>query len=114
MLRSRGLKRVCFVISILCCAVYLTGCATVATPAIGLLYTDVTAPVAATGHVPEGKLLRGEASAKSVLGLFATGDASIQAAAKSAGITKIHHVDYHSKKILGFVATFTVIVYGER
>ena len=82
-------------------AVYLTGCATVATPAIGLLYTDVTAPVAATGHVPEGKLLRGEASAKSVLGLFATGDASIQAAAKSAGDHKDSSCRLSFKKDLG-------------
>jgi hypothetical protein len=45
--------------------------------------------------------------------LVATGDASIEAAAKSAGITKIHHVDYHSKNILGIIGTFTVMVYGE-
>ena len=49
----------------------------------------------------------------SFLVLIATGDASIRAAAKSAGITKIHHVDHHSTNMLGFVATYTVIVYGE-
>jgi hypothetical protein len=45
--------------------------------------------------------------------LIATGDASIDSAAKSAGIKTIHHVDYQSKSILGLYAEFTVIVYGE-
>ncbi len=51
--------------------------------------------------------------ATSVLGIYASGDASIDAAAKSAGITKIHHVDEQSTNILGFFAKYTVYVYGE-
>jgi hypothetical protein len=40
------------------------------------------------------------------------GDASIEAAAKNAGITRIHHVDYQTQSVLGVMADFTVIVYG--
>ena len=92
----------------------LTGCAAYTrTPALGVLYTDVQGPVTATGNAAGEKMLKGEATVASYLGLIAIGDASIEAAAKSAGITKIHHVDYHSTNRLGIVATYTVIVYGE-
>ncbi|PYN11407.1 MAG: protein trl [Candidatus Rokuibacteriota bacterium] len=45
--------------------------------------------------------------------VFATGDASISAAAKNGGITRIHHVDHETMNILGFYAKYTTIVYGE-
>lgn len=48
-----------------------------------------------------------------MLGLVATGDASIEAAAKAGGITKIHHVDFENFSILGIYATFTTVVYGD-
>ena len=44
---------------------------------------------------------------------FCEGDASIKAAMENGGIKKIHHVDYKVKNILGIVADFTTIVYGE-
>ena len=111
----RSVSLVTVLTAILFCAAYLTGCAAYTqTPALGILYTDVKAPVTATGNtLTDENMLVGTATAQSVLGLVATGDASIATAAKSAGITKIHHVDYHSTNILGIVATYTVIVYGE-
>jgi hypothetical protein len=54
----------------------------------------------------------GRATVRSILGIYAVGDASIEAAAKNAGITRIHHVDYQSQNILGVMSDFTVIVYG--
>jgi hypothetical protein len=45
--------------------------------------------------------------------LIASGDCSIAAAAKSAGITLIHHVDYKTNNVLGLFATHTTIVYGQ-
>jgi hypothetical protein len=90
----------------------LAGCgAYVVSPVMGVLYSDVKAPLTATSNASYSKV--GKASATSILGLIATGDASIDAACKSAGITKIHHVDFHSNNILGLVATYTVYVYGE-
>ena len=39
--------------AILFCVAYLTGCAAATqTPALGVLYTDVKAPVTATGNTP--------------------------------------------------------------
>lgn len=92
---------------------YLTGCVAYSTsPVTGILFTDVKAPVTATAS-DAAALKSGSASVNSVLGLIATGDASIETAAKSGGITKIHHVDYSSKSWLGIYAVYTVTVYGE-
>jgi hypothetical protein len=89
-----------------------SGCAAyVQTPALGALYTDTKAPVTATSNELGDKV--GEAEVSSVLGIVATGDASIQKAAENGNISKISHVDYHSKNILGIYATYTVTVYGK-
>jgi hypothetical protein len=88
-----------------------SGCAMVASPVMGSLYTDVQGPAGVTSNSGNSKM--GTASCQSILGLIATGDASIATAAKNAGITKIHHVDYYSQSILGFWAKYTVKVYGE-
>lgn len=92
-------------------AFLLMGCAMATSPATGVFYTDVKAPVTATSNTGSSKV--GTATLTSILGVVATGDASIETAAKSAGITKIHHVDYETMSILGFYAKFTVKVYGE-
>lgn len=44
---------------------------------------------------------------------FCEGDASIKAAMENGGIKKIHHVDYKTRNILGIIADYTTIVYGE-
>ncbi|NUM34828.1 MAG: hypothetical protein HUU50_09800 [Candidatus Brocadiae bacterium] len=89
----------------------LSGCMIVASPAMGSLYTEVKAPLSATSNSGYSKI--GKASCQSILGLVATGDASIEAASKNGGITKVHHVDYESKNILGIMGTFTTVVYGD-
>jgi hypothetical protein len=88
-----------------------SSCAMVKSPVSGYLYTDTKAPFAVTGNTGSTKV--GTAQSKSILGWVALGDASIEAAAKSAGITKIHHVDEHVKNYVGFYAIYTVVVYGE-
>lgn len=93
-------------------AFLLSSCgAWVASPVMGGLYTDVQSPVAVTSNSGSSKV--GSSEAVSYLGLVATGDASIDAAAKKAGITKIHHVDAKSTNILGLFAKYTIYVYGE-
>lgn len=93
-------------------AVSLSSCgAYVASPVTGFLYTDVKAPLMATSNPVASKV--GTAEVKTILGLVATGDASIQAAAQKAGITRISHVDYEASSILGIYGSFTVYVYGE-
>ncbi|MCO5247717.1 MAG: TRL-like family protein [Chitinophagales bacterium] len=89
----------------------LSSCAAVKSPVTGFVYTDAKAPFAVTSNSGSSKV--GTATATSILGWIGMGDASIQAAAKSAGITKIHHVDEQVKNYLGFYAKYTVVVYGE-
>ena len=98
-------------VPLLLTALLLSGCAVAASPVIGVVYTDVQAPLDATANAASAKT--GEATCESILGIIATGDCSIATAAQSAGITRIHYVDYKTRNILGFYATFTVVVYGE-
>ncbi len=92
-------------------AILLSSCAGVMTPAVGTIYTDTSAPLAATMASSYSKT--GTSSCSSILGMVAQGDASITAAMKAGGITKIHHVDYQSKSILGVWAEMTTTVYGD-
>lgn len=92
-------------------AFLFTGCSAVKSPVVGMAYTDVKDGLAVTANAGSSKV--GTAEAKSYLGIVALGDASIQAAASEAGISRIHHVDYQSKSILGIYSVYTVIVYGE-
>lgn len=91
----------------------LSGCGAfpLQTPVSGLLFTQVKAPVAVGNSPTYSKV--GRAEAASYLGLIAIGDASIQAAMKQGNITQIHHVDSEAWHLLGIVATYTVIVYGD-
>ena len=82
------------VLSLLAATALLTSCASVKSPLTGFLYNGTKAPVAVTEN-PLGTK-KGEATAISVLGWVAVGDASVQTAARSAGITKISHVDEES------------------
>ena len=86
-----------------------TGC-TVVTPMNGSIYTELSGPVAMGPAATASK--RGEAKATSIVGV-ALGDASIEAAMKNGGITKVHHVDTKVKNIVGVYAEYTTIVYGE-
>lgn len=105
-------KTVTYLILALFSATLLTGCMAMAiSPVSGVLYTGVKAPVTATANPAHSKV--GTASCSSLLGLIGVGDASINAAAKNGGITKIHHVDYKSTSFLGIYARYTVYVYGE-
>lgn len=90
----------------------LSSCASISSPAgMGALYTSVKTD----GHVtsnPCGTKV-GTATATNILGWVLTGDASVETAAKSAGIKKISHVDRENMSILGIYGTYKVIVYGE-
>lgn len=90
-------------------AALMTGC--MRTPVAGALYTDVMDGMAVTGNAGSSRV--GTAEAKSYAGLVALGDASIQTAAREAGITRIHHVDYKVKSYVGLYTVYTIIVYGD-
>lgn len=88
-----------------------SGCAIVASPSIGFLYTNVQGPVA-TGK-GTGASKTGEACATNILGLISTGDASIDAAKKSGNIQEVATVDHSSKMVLGLYGRYCTVVKGE-
>jgi hypothetical protein len=93
--------------------VLATGCVAPNGPVggtMGTIYTDVSGAVTATSNTGASKV--GSAVSQGVLG-FAWGDSSIKTAAANGGITKIQHVDYHTKSVLGVYSETTVTVYGE-
>jgi hypothetical protein len=110
-----------YLVVVLAAAVLLTGCAAglssglVVTP-MPMLFADYKVPCNRI-QAPEGEVGSaskvGEAEAINVLGVVAVGDASIQSAMKSGGITKIHHVDCHVYSIMGIFCQVTMLVYGE-
>lgn len=97
------------------CLTVLTGCIP-GFYTVGGLYTAVKTPAAAVAYygptaTQAAKVSR--ATATNILGIIATGDASLEAAMKQGGITKVHHVDQEVTSILGLWSTYTIIVYGE-
>ncbi|HPC20784.1 MAG TPA: TRL-like family protein [Kiritimatiellia bacterium] len=94
---------------VLACVCLLTGCAT--PYPMGSLYTDLTLPQVATSNPGPAKKV-GTATANSYFSLIATGDASIDTAARNGGITQIHSVDWKANSILGIVGTYTTTVRG--
>jgi len=98
-------------LSVMAVAALLTGCAT--SYPIGSLYTEVALPQSATSNTASTKQKVGVSTCTSVLGLVATGDASIEAAMRNGGITKVHHVDWSARNILGLYGEYKTTVYGE-
>ena len=56
----------------------------------------------------------GKAECTSILSLVAIGDACIEAAKQNGRITKVSHVDWEAKNVLGIIDTYRCIVYGQR
>ena len=94
----------------LTCAALLSGCALGHGPVTAPITINMKGPVSA-GPAATGPKV-GRAEAWGIL-VYATGDASISAAAANGGITRIHHVDSETFNILGIYAKYTTIVYGE-
>lgn len=104
------MKKISFIVLVLFAAVILNGCAT--PYPMGMIYTEIKAPVGAgDGGLSYSKI--GTSKATSVLGLVATGDCSIKAAAANGGIKNIKYVDYDAKNVLGVYGEYTTTVYGD-
>lgn len=103
-------KKALFLFSVV--ALTMTSCASVGTEVgSGGLYTGVESGLGVTSNTVGQKV--GTSSAINVLGIYAGGNAGINAAARSAGITKISHVDHKKMSVLGLFAKYTTVVYGE-
>jgi hypothetical protein len=87
-------------------------------PPAGVIYTNASGVnpstiVEASDGVRAGKK-SGEACAEGYLGFVSTGDMSLEAAKKSAGITRVDTLDYQTKSILlGLYARNCTVVTGE-
>ena len=93
------------------CAAMLTGCAAVAHgPVTAPVTLDMKGPVSLGPAAGSAKIGRSEAWGILV---YATGDASISAAMRNGGITRVHHVDQETTNILGIYAKSVTVVYGE-
>lgn len=103
------MKRISFCAAALLASLLFTGC--MRTPVAGAFYTDIKDGFAVTGNAGSNKV--GTAEIRGYAGVVALGDASIQTAAREAGITRIHHVDYRVKSYVGMYTIYTVIVYGD-
>jgi hypothetical protein len=103
------IKRAGVLVSALCCTL-LTGCAIAHGPVTAGIGMDMKGPVAMGTATGSSKV--GRAEAWGIL-VYATGDASISAAMKNGGITRVHHVDNETTNLLGIYAKYITIVYGE-
>jgi len=94
-------------------AMLMTGCVMVGpSNAVSALTLDVQSPDMSFVDNSVKPLKKGTATATGVI-CFVEGDASLKAAMENGNITKVHHVDYKVKNILGIFGSTTTIVYGE-
>jgi hypothetical protein len=109
MRRGEIVLRQFLTVSLLCTSLApVAGCIAVATPATGWISTDVAWDGKANGAIGTKE---GKACASSILGIVASGDASIKAAAAAGGITNITLVDHHTKHFI-FKGEYCTIVRG--
>jgi hypothetical protein len=101
------------VLGLVAAGALLAGCAMAASPVNGFWWTDVQWGMEVPGGNGAMGAKTGEAKCTSILGLVATGDASIEAAAHAGSINKVMSVSHHAKSIFGFFAEFTTTVTGE-
>lgn len=88
-----------------------TGCVMPQAPIGAPIAIDVQGPMSYVDNSVKPVKV-GTATAKGII-LYVDGDASISAAMKNGGITKVHHIDTKSRNILGIVGEYTTMVYGE-
>ena len=91
-------------------SLFLTSCASVM-PQGGLLYHDIKYGVDATPATSATKT--GEACTNAVLGLVASGDASIEQAKKNGNITEVSTVNASSFSLLFVYNKYCTIVTGK-
>jgi hypothetical protein len=79
----------------------------------GVVYDGHTNPHSVTSNTISKNAKVGTSSFTNILGLVCIGDGGINAAAKTAGITKISHVDQKNLNVLGIFSKVETVVYGE-
>ncbi len=92
-------------------AIALIGCQPVVSPLSGVIFNDTKFGWETTRNTDVSK--EGKACANTIMGLVATGDASISAAKTIGGITEVAHVDHSAWSIVGIFAEYCTIVKGK-
>lgn len=92
-------------------ASFLSGCASLRAPLIGVLYMDEKAGLEASSNQAGTRI--GSACANAYVGLVAMGDASIETARRNGGITMITSVDESFRSyVFGAYQEYCTIVRG--
>lgn len=83
-------------------------------PPVGTGFTGIGVPVDTTFDKTEMSETRiGRSTSHCMFGLFAWGDASVDTAARKAGITMVEHVDANIQVILlGMYSNYEIVVSG--
>lgn len=90
----------------------LAGCANVRGPVpAALAYYNGPITINQAASVTAEK--RGEACAHNILGLVATGNASLDAAKQNGSISRVASVEQNTSQVGGYYARFCTIVHGE-
>lgn len=106
----KNLAKLGFLVAVACLS---SGCA-MATGGNGSVSGFLYSGYKMGGNVGTGTGTKtGEACASSILGIIATGDASLSAAKADGGITQVAHVDHDDFGILGIYASSCTIVVGQ-
>jgi len=104
--------RILLCVALLASVAFVAGCGIMPmSPVMAPIVIDQKGPVAGFDY-SAAATKTGRAEAEGIL-IVGWGDASITAAAASAGITKISHVDSETLGVLGIYGKYTTIVYGE-
>lgn len=82
-------------------------------PPTGGIYSGIAAPLDVDPQNSDMGSKTGEASSMPILGLFAFGDCSVEAAAKKGGIKTVKHLDYRYMNVLFIFQNFTVVAHGD-
>ena len=101
--------RVLVCVAVLTAMLVTSGCAL--GPVLGAITIDQRGPVAVGPAASVGSKV-GRSKAQGIL-IVSFGDASISAAVKEPGITKIHHVDCEVLNVFGIYSRYETIVYGD-
>ncbi len=106
----------------LACVMSAVGCVQVGAPVRlppGLLYERTRAPLSINANATQLGSKVGTSRSQMIRDILLTGqgitwgEASVASAAKSAGITTVHHIDYEILSVLGIYVEFMTIVYGD-
>ncbi len=80
--------------------------------ATGWAYKKYSYPILVTDLKEQGEFKKGRACSESILGLFATGDASIEAAKDNNNIKRVLSVSQDTTSVLGLYAEVCTVVAG--